>query len=388
MIGLLPGAADPRFGLAGRGWPGRFPSARREDRRRSPEHRRERPGQDPRPAVIRRPSMRGRIVAAAIVLLLAACAPAFAQGSHVLVIAGLGGDHENAERFHRWASAIVDAAKDRYGLPPASIVYLGEDPARDKARINGRSTREAIDAAVSRLAAQARPGDRVFIVLIGHGASATGGARFNLPGPDLAAADYARLLSRFSAQQVVFVNTASASGGFVEALSGKDRTIITATRTAGERNQTRYGEFFAEALAKEDADLDKDGRVSMLEAFSWARRRIVESYERDGQLLTEHAVLDDNGDGKGTDEPGQPGGDGAVARTLFLSAGGSEPVPGADADPEIRALVDQRQALEERVAGLKASKEKTDPAEYAAELERLLIDLARANAAIREKVKR
>ncbi len=146
----------------------------------------------------RSPLTASRVVAAAIALWLTAFAPAFAQGSHVLVIVGLGGDHENAERFHRWASAIVDAAKDRYGLPPASIVYLGEDPARDTARISGRSTREAIDAAVTRLAAQARPGDRVFIVLIGHGASATGEARFNLPGPDLAAADFARLVARFA----------------------------------------------------------------------------------------------------------------------------------------------------------------------------------------------
>jgi len=187
---------------------------------------------------------------------------------------------------------------------------------------------------------------------------------------------------------VVFVNTASASGGFVAALSGKGRTIITATRTDGERNQTRYGEFFAEALSTGDADLDKDGRVSVLEAFTWARRRVVESYERDGQLLTEHAVMDDDGDGKGTDEPGQPGGDGAMARTLFLSAGSDQPVPGADADPELRALAERRQVLEDRIAALKAAKDKTSPAEYASELERLLIELARANAAIREKVKR
>ena len=321
-------------------------------------------------------------------LSLAVPAPAFAQGSHVLVIVGLGGDHENAERFHRWASAIVDAAKDRYALSPDSIVYLGEDPERDKARISGRSTRDAVDAAVARLAAQARPGDRVFIVLIGHGASATGEARFNLPGPDLLAPDFARLAGRFAAQQVVFVNTASASGGFVAALSGKDRVVITATRTEGERNQTRFGEFFAEALSSDDADMDKDGRVSMLEAFTWARRRVAESYERDGQLLTEHAMLDDDGDGKGTAEPGQPGADGATARTLFLSAGASQPVPGADAGPEIRALVEQRQALEDRIAALKASKDKTEPAAYASELERLLIDLARTNAAIKEKVKR
>jgi hypothetical protein len=63
-------------------------------------------------------------------------------------------------------------------------------------------------------------------------------------------------------------------------------------------------------------------------------------------------------------------------------------VPGADTDPAIRALVEQRQALEDSIAALTASKEKTDPAAYASELERLLIDLARTSAAIREKVKR
>ena len=172
--------------------------------------------------------MRLIVIAAALGLCVAAAASA--QGSHILVIVGLSGDHDNADRFHRWAVSIVDAAKDRYGLPADSIIYLGEDPARDPARIKGRATREAVGAEVSRLAAQARPGDRVFIVLIGHGASATGEARFNLPGPDLAAADYARLLGRFAAQQVTLVNTASASGGFVAALSGKDRTIVMATR--------------------------------------------------------------------------------------------------------------------------------------------------------------
>ena len=324
----------------------------------------------------------------ACTLVLAAAPPARAQaGSHLLVIVGLGGDLENADRFHQWAAALVDAARGRYGLPAGSVIYLGEDPGRDPKRINGRSTREAVTAAVDRLAAAAPPGDRIFIVLIGHGAAATAGARFNLPGPDLSAADYARLLDRLASRQVVFVNTASSSGGFVAALSGKDRTIITATKTDGERNQTRFGGFFAEAFATDDGDNDKDGRVSVLEAFAWARTRVADSYKRDGQLLTEHAVLDDNGDGAGTDVLGQPGSDGMVARTLFMSAATSRATPSDSADPELRALVAQRDALEKRIAELKALKDKTDPAQYDKDLEQLLIDLARANRAIREKLK-
>jgi hypothetical protein len=309
------------------------------------------------------------------------------SGSHLLVVVGLGGDLENADRFHQWASTIVDAARGRYGLSADSVVYLGEDPARDPKRISGSSTREAIAAAVDRVARAARPGDTVFIVLIGHGASATGGARFNLRGPDLTAAEYAALLNRFAAQTVIFANTASSSGGFVQALSGRNRVVITATTTDGEKNQTRFGEFFAEGFSADGADGDKDGRVSLLEAFTWARTRVADSYKRDGQLLTEHALLDDNGDGKGAAAPGQPGGDGALARTLFMSAASASRAIPDQADPELRALVARRDALEARIAALRAAKDKTDPKTYEADLEQMLIELARVNRSIREKQK-
>jgi hypothetical protein len=114
---------------------------------------------------------------------------------------------------------------------------------------------------------------------------------------------------------------------------------------------------------------------------------VADSYKRDGQLLTEHALLDDNADGKGSAAPGQPGGDGALARTLFMSAAAAGRVVPDQADPELRALVAQRDALEARIAELKAAKDKTDPEEYERDLERLLIDLARVNRAIREKQK-
>ncbi len=200
--------------------------------------------------------------------------------------------------------------------------------------------------------------------------------------------EIAGALDRLAARRVIFVNTASASGGFVAALSGSDRVIVTATRSDGERNQTRFGEYFAEALTSDDADQDKDGRVSVLEAFAYTRARVEDSYKRDRQLLTEHAMLDDDGDGKGTDSPGSPGADGALARTLFLSAGPSgAPGHGATADPEVRALVERRLALEEQIAALKAAREGLEASQYQRDLEALLIELARVSRAIRERQK-
>jgi hypothetical protein len=320
---------------------------------------------------------------AALALALSVAAPGAAQDSYLLVIVGLGGDPALSAEFHQWATTLVAAARDRYGLPPSHVVYLGEKPEVDPTVIDGRSTREGVEAAVGRLASEARPGDRIFIVLFGHGSESNGEARFNLPGPDLTAADFAKMLDRLGAQSVVFVDTSSASGPFVPALSGRDRTIVTATKTGGEKNATRFGGFFVEALAGGDADLDKDGRVSILEAFTYARRRVVETYEKAGNLLSEHAVLDDNGDGKGSDTPDPLDGDGALARTMFVTATAAAPAA-PPADPALRALYEEKKALEDRIAALRTSKDTMAPEEYEQKLEPLLVELARKTREIRE----
>lgn len=315
--------------------------------------------------------------------------PAAAQESHLLIVVGLGGEPATSDLFHGWAVTLFDAARENYALPRERIIYLGEDPSRDPERIDGRSTRESISRAVDRIAAGARPGDRVFIVLFGHGASAAGAARFNLPGPDLSPGDFAKLLDKLKAQVVILVNTASASGGFVGDLSGPNRAVIAATQNDGERNQTLFGGFFVEAFAAAEGDLDKDGRVSLLEAFNWARSRTVEAYQKEGHLLTEHAVLDDDGDGKASGTPGQQGTDGALARTIFLAPPAGERAEDLAADPVLRALLEERRAIEGRIARLKSERSGMDPARYEREMEQALIELARKNREIseREKIK-
>ncbi len=314
-------------------------------------------------------------------------AVASAQQPRLVIIVGLGGDAEHAEVFHRWAAQLFDAAKDRYGLTPSAIVYLGEKPDRDPSRIGGRSSRETIDKTFATLATQAGADDPVFIVLIGHGSSDGREARFNLPGPDLSAADFAKLAGGLPSKHVVFVNTASASGGFVEALAGPGRTVVTATRNDAERYDTLFGGFFAEAFSSEDADVDKNRRVSVLEAFTYARLQVAQAYKREGLLQTEHALLDDNGDGKGTAEPTAQGADGQLAAALFLgvAGAGAAALPG---DPALRALYEERQALERRVDALKLLKGGMEPARYAAELEKLLTELALKAREIREREKK
>ena len=76
--------------------------------------------------------------------------------------------------------------------------------------------------------------------------------------------------------------------------------IIAATRSGYEVNATRFGGYLARAIADPAADLDKDGQTSLLEAYLLASRQVEQFYQEAGRLASEHALLDDNGDGLGT----------------------------------------------------------------------------------------
>jgi hypothetical protein len=201
----------------------------------------------------------------------------------------------------------------------------------------------------------------------------------------MTAADFDALLKKLPSKQIVFVNASSSSGPFVEALSGPGRTIVTATRNGAEQYATLFGGFFVNALSSETADADKNKRVSVLEAFNFARAEVARAYEREGLLATEHALLDDNGDKEGSQTPGAAGKDGKISTdgrvasiVSFGLAGNALPM-----DPKVRALYEERIDKERRVEQLRILKDSMPPAKYQAELESLLRDIARIREQIR-----
>lgn len=308
-------------------------------------------------------------------------APVAAQTTHVVVIVGLSGSPEHGELFRRWAGTLVDAASGRHGVPRENIAYLSEQPDQDPKRTTGRSTKEEIDRTFAALATRAAVDDVVLVLLIGHGTFDGKIAKFNLPGPDMTPADFEPLLKRIPSRHLAFVNTASASGPFLNELGGPGRTIITATRNGSERFATLFGGQFVDALTGDGADADKNRRVSLLEAFNAARLEVTRAYERQGIMLTEHPLLDDSGDRKGTGTPTADGSNGRIAGILSLGAASAgEPLP---QDPKLRALYIERRDLERRVEGLKLLKTSMDPAKYASELEAIVTDLALKSRQIR-----
>ncbi len=303
-----------------------------------------------------------------------------AATTRLLVVSGLGGDDRFSDAFHEWSVTLLDAARAA-GVSAEDTIYLGEDPARDPERIQGPSRRENVQEALGRLREQAGPQDTTWIVLVGHGSFREGSSRLNLPGPDLTDRDYGAELSGLQGK-VVFVNTASASGGFLRTLSGENRVVVTATKTPTQRNESVFGEKFVAAFAGQLADGDQNGAVSVLEAFQYARQEVTRHYEMKNLMVTETAILDDDGDGEGTDSPSAIGGeegvsDGILASRLELAAprGGA-----ASGDAATR-----RAALQDRLDQLRRQKGDLDDDVYQAELEKLLLEIATLDRQAREE---
>ena len=293
-----------------------------------------------------------------------------------LVVSGASGGEPYAAQYDKWRQALVTSLLDRLALRPDRLFVLAERDG-DGAK---RATRENVQVALGEVRRRMMRDDQLLVALIGHGTFDGAVAKFNLVGPDLDAAEWAALLKPLPGR-VVFVDTTGASFPFLAEISARGRVVVTATDSVAQRYETVFPEFFVNALDDLAADLDKNGRVSVLEAFGYASTGVRRWFEERGQLATERPLLDDNGDGIGR-EAGLPGPDGALARATYLDPD----VPAALAgDSSLGALLKRRAALEAEIEALKEKKGSMPPDQYEAELEKLLVELARVSRQIRVK---
>ncbi len=313
------------------------------------------------------------MIGAALCLL----APCVAAQTFMVMVSGIGGEAVYSERFRTHAQRMLEIAVSELGIPRERIIYLSEAPTPQS---DGLAVKAELRAALARVAETADETDTVLLLLIGHGSARGDSAVFNLPGPDVDASELDSMLESLPAARLVVVNTAPASAPFIEALSSPGRVIITATASVAERYHTIFAEHFIAAFAG-GADTDKDGRVSMLESFLYAQREVERSYAADSRLQSEHALLDDNGDGRGsTSELGAPN-DGLLAGATYLESSlHALDAPSSDA---LRRLVRERERISEQVRALIAEKQTMASASYEERLEQLLVELALTTRAVR-----
>lgn len=287
----------------------------------------------------------------------------------VIIAVGAAGEEEFGVEFAKWAEHWTKAC-EQAGARSAVVGSSATNATPDLDRLRQLISTEPTNSHAE-----------LWLVFIGHGTFDGKEAKFNLRGPDLSATELAEWLKPFR-RPLVVINCASSSSPFLNKLSALNRVIVTATRSGYEENFARFGKFMAESIADTSADLDKDGQTSVLEAFIMASRRTGEFYEAEGRLATEHALLDDNGDGLGTTADFFRG-----VRAVKKPAGGAS-VDGFRANqihlvrsPEEQALPVEirarRDELELAVARLREAKETLPRDEYYRRLENLMLELAR-----------
>ncbi len=285
--------------------------------------------------------------------------------THYVTVAGLGGEPEYEQRFSGWAKDLDKILKT---APDArSEVLSGAD-----------ATRARLEAALKRIAGEAKPDDLLVVMLIGHGTFDGVDYKLNLAGPDITGVELASLLDRVPAKRQLVVNMTSASGASLTPLQRPDRAVITATKSGTEKNATIFARYWVEAMRDPEADTDKNEVVTALEAFRFADQKTAKFYETQKRIATEHALLEDTGKGEGVRTPSAENGQGLLASRfalLKLGAAGA-----AAQSPEKRALQNTKEDLEERIDQLKYRKAAMATAEYRKQLNALLVELAKVQA--------
>jgi hypothetical protein len=319
-----------------------------------------------------------RRVTLLLVLVLGLSRAAAADERYALIVAGASGGAEYAEQYSAWTRDLASILIDRMTMSRDKVKVLDDkdEPSTAATAANVRQHLAGIRRAMTR-------DDLLLVVLIGHGTYDGVEAKFNLVGADLESAHWAELISGLPGQ-VVIVNTSSASFPFIERLSGERRVVITATDSVAQRFDTVFPEFFIKAFQGDAADIDKNNRISIWEAFAAAAGDVRRYYQRRGQLSTERSLIDDNGDGVGGEAADSRTEDGSRASHVYLD----KPLAGAAPTDEVLVkLLQRRAAIQAELEELKIRRSFLRSDEYQKEFERLMVELARVTRDVRARVK-
>jgi len=247
----------------------------------------------------------GALVAATIGgAVVAAALPAKPPRSYALLIAGVSGDQPHYQKFWSLMGELYQCLRDRCGYSDDDIILLFEEATASARTVDGVSTKENIEKTFAALADKMQKHDRILIFVIGHANRSRNKVKVNLPGPDLTHREFAALLDKLPTNNQVVVVGTPLSGYAMRHISKPGRICITATDALPELSETVFPYHFVRAFSDRKADADQDGLLSVLEIFNYCKVQVKGFFDEKKLLQTEHALLDDDGDGIGHRDPG------------------------------------------------------------------------------------
>ena len=124
---------------------------------------------------------------------------------YALIIGGVGGEKSFYDEFWNATSRMRELLIEEYGYAPERVTLLFEDGPEGSDLIDGKSTKAGVEAAFADLQTRVRSEDRFLLFMVGHATKTTGGLKFNSPGPDIRDVEWAALIERIPAEQMVLI---------------------------------------------------------------------------------------------------------------------------------------------------------------------------------------
>ncbi len=226
-----------------------------------------------------------------------------------IIVCGLSGDAAHHKLFAESVGKLHEGLTKQLGFVADNVQVLFGDPVQepDSEVIQSakRATREELEKSVAELREKLQPEDALWVIVLGHSHYDSKHSWLNLPGPDIHQLDFGKLFADLKAREQVFFITTPTSGFYVKLLSAKGQVVITATEVDWETNETEFPHELARVLSAppeaKDFDIDQDGASTLFDLYVTVVRNLAQSYLDRELLATEHPLLDDNGDGRGTE---------------------------------------------------------------------------------------
>ncbi len=205
-----------------------------------------------------------------------------AGDSYALLVAGTPDSAVYARRYNDWLSRM-DGVLRKAGVPAKNIRVLSADPDYKATAVWASANAANLARAFTEIGGGMKPADRFFLVLFGHGVAGEKPPTFVVPGPQPSAEDFAKWLDALPAQNQIVLNFSASSGVFLPFLAKKGRINLSALAPT-EGSEAVLPEFFLRGVEAGRADADKDGSVTLLEAFNWSAWEVAQWTNRQVQM--------------------------------------------------------------------------------------------------------
>ncbi len=238
----------------------------------------------------------------------------------LLVICGMPGDEPHREQLTKAMRQIAIEGAEVFGIAAGQRIVLAGD-AEMVASLEPQflncevANAESIERAITSLARQLGPRDSCWVFVLGHANLYGKNSYLNIEGKDISQNDFAKAFAPLqleasahsdtepSPERVVWI-CSPVSGQWLKPLAKTGCVLISATEAGAELTATEMAYALGDVLAgeaehQELTDIDHDSKLTLLDLYLAVNIEITSRFVALEYIQTEHAQLDDDGDGRG-----------------------------------------------------------------------------------------